>query len=296
MRYRSVALPPEHGGWGLLFEPILIGLVAAPSASGALIACAAVAVFLARQPLKVVLIDRAAGRRVPRTRHAVWFATGYVAIATLAGGAALGITGAALLVPVAWAAPLAAVQLAYDARNRSRGLLPELCGAAALAVTSSAIAIAGEWGLASAMALWAVTAARTLPAMVTVRTQVRRLRTARTDVRADEERAQSAGRPDEERAGPDGQSSQEGAPPAGRADESATAPLVTHALGMGTVYALQAVGLVPRGVVTVLAVLAARAGFTLRASAPRVRPQRIGIEELVIGLLVAALLGWLCRR
>jgi hypothetical protein len=264
LRYRSVALPPEHGGWGLLFEPILIGLVAAPSVGGALVATAAIAIFLARQPLKIVLVDRAARRRVPRTTHAAAFAVAYLALAVVTGGLAWRFTGHGLLLPIACAAPLALVQLVYDARNRSRELLPEVCGAAALAVSASAIAAASQWPLAAAFALWAVAAARTLPAMVTVRERVLRLHA--------EGRTQGPPR------------------------RPSAAPLIVHAAAMGAVYGIQRTGLVPRGVLTVLAVLAARAGFTLRASAPRVRAQRIGIAELVIGLLSSALLGWLCRR
>jgi hypothetical protein len=31
---RLVALPAEHGGWGLLLEPIALGLAVAPSLAG----------------------------------------------------------------------------------------------------------------------------------------------------------------------------------------------------------------------------------------------------------------------
>jgi hypothetical protein len=31
-RLRSVALPSEHGGWGLTLEPAVLGLLVAPSA------------------------------------------------------------------------------------------------------------------------------------------------------------------------------------------------------------------------------------------------------------------------
>ena len=33
--WRSVAVPTEHGGWGLTFEPVLLGLIVAPSWAGA---------------------------------------------------------------------------------------------------------------------------------------------------------------------------------------------------------------------------------------------------------------------
>ena len=257
MRYRAVALPPEHGGWGLLFEPILIGLIAAPSRTGVLLALAAIAAFLARQPLKILLTDLAARRRLPRTRHAAWFAAGYLLVCAAAAGLAFARVGARLLPPLAWAAPLALVQVAYDARNRSRGLLPELCGAAALAASVAAIAAAEGFHVRFAMALWAVAAGRTLPAMVTVRTRVLRLH--------------------------------------GEA-ASATPPLLAHVSAMAAIFWLQTQALVPRGVLTLLSILAARAGFSLRASAPPVRAQRIGIEELTVGLAAAVLLGVLTRR
>jgi len=253
---RSVALPPEHGGWGLLFEPIVIGLVAAPSLSGVLLGIAALGVFLARQPLKIVLTDRRAGRRVPRTRLASRFALGYLAVACAAGGTALVRADLSLLALLAAAAPLALVQIAFDARNRSRGLVPEVSGAAALAASAAAIPLADGWGLPQALALWAVAGARTIPAMVTVRTRVLRLH---------------------------------GEPASG------TPPLIAHAAAMSIVFALQRGSLLPRGLLTVLSILAARAAVTLRPTAPRVRAQRIGIAELIIGLVASTLLGWLAR-
>ena len=64
---RSVAVPSEHGGWGLTLEPGLLGLLVAPSAAGALLAIAALIAFVSRTPLKVVLVDRWRGRRLERT-------------------------------------------------------------------------------------------------------------------------------------------------------------------------------------------------------------------------------------
>ena len=294
-----MALPPEHGGWGLLFEPILIGLIAAPSAQGGLIAVAAVGVFLSRQPLKILLTDLIAKRRVPRMRHAAWFAAAYLSVGIICGGLALANTGRVLVLPLACAVPLALVQLAYDARNRSRGLLPEVCGAAALAVAAAAIAIADGWNTRFAMALWAVAAARTVPAMVTVRTRVLRMHArsevdARTEVRAYEREGEV--RTDErqgevqvdERKG----SVRETVAPG----PSSTAAFVAHATAMAVIYALQRPGFVSRAVLALLSVLAARAGVTLRASAPRVRAQRIGVEELIVGLASAAALGFFARR
>src|SRR5689334_962019 len=43
---RALALPTEHGGWGLLLEPLLLGLLIVPSAPGAAVAAAALGAFL----------------------------------------------------------------------------------------------------------------------------------------------------------------------------------------------------------------------------------------------------------
>ena len=69
--WRPVALPAEHGGWGFLAEPVVLGLVLAPSAAGLCLALAALAAFLARHPLRLALIDRRKGVRYPRTGLAV---------------------------------------------------------------------------------------------------------------------------------------------------------------------------------------------------------------------------------
>ena len=68
--WRSVAIPDEHGGWGLTAEPVLLGLLVAPSWPGVLLAVAAFVAFMVRSPLKVVLVDRWRRRRLPRTRLA----------------------------------------------------------------------------------------------------------------------------------------------------------------------------------------------------------------------------------
>ena len=48
---RAVAMPSEHGGWGLTTEPGLLGLLVEPSLAGAALAVAALLLFLVRQPV-----------------------------------------------------------------------------------------------------------------------------------------------------------------------------------------------------------------------------------------------------
>jgi hypothetical protein len=64
---RSVAVPTEHGGWDLTLEPVVLGLVIFPSGAGLCLASAALVGFMARMPLKVVLVDASRGRHLERT-------------------------------------------------------------------------------------------------------------------------------------------------------------------------------------------------------------------------------------
>ncbi|HET8798941.1 MAG TPA: YwiC-like family protein [Thermoanaerobaculia bacterium] len=164
---RPLALPSEHGGWGFLGEPILLGLLIAPSWPGALLAAAAVFGFLARHPLKLALQDAVRGRSYPRTPWCRALAAGYSSIAAVTLIRAL---TPGVFVPLALALPFAVIQAAYDARNRSRELLPELSGAVAMTGAGAAIAIAGGMPPTAALGLAGILIARFVPAILYVRT------------------------------------------------------------------------------------------------------------------------------
>ena len=175
-RWRGVAIPSEHGGWGLTLEPIVLGLLVAFSWPGMAIGAAAMLAFLVRTPLKLALVDRRRHRSLPRTRLA-----GKVAVGELLGVAALAVAaiatvGFAWLVPVLVALPLFAIELAYDVRSRGRRLVPELCGGVGMASVAAAIIVAGNGASALAAASALVVAARATASIPFVRTQVARLR------------------------------------------------------------------------------------------------------------------------
>src|SRR5215207_3579421 len=140
VRLKTVALPTEHGGWGITLEPVVLGLLVAPSFAGAGLALATVGAFLARHPFKIVAGDRRRGRRFARTPYAERFTLLYAA--AVSAGFALSLYSAkdyTLLLPLAAAAPLGAVQLWYDAAGRSRGLLPEVAGSVAMSAVAAAL-------------------------------------------------------------------------------------------------------------------------------------------------------------
>lgn len=175
VKIRSIALPTEHGGWGFTLEPILLGLLVAPSVSAWGISAAALGIFLARRPLKILSTDLVRGRWLPRSTVALIFALIY-------GGFALtGVVGAIFTsegpfwIPVLVAAPFALLALRADAHSKNRALVAELSGSVAMGATVAAITIAGGWDFLPSFGLWLVLAVRDIAAIVLVRGQVRRL-------------------------------------------------------------------------------------------------------------------------
>lgn len=249
IKLKTVALPAEHGGWGFLLEPILLGLLVAPSWAGLLIGLGMFAMFLTRHPLKMAVNDRRRGRRYVRTALAERFVVAYSAaiLAFLAG--ALLLTDLRVFLPLALALPLMVIQLYYDLTNRSRSVLPELIGPVGLAAASSSIALAGGWALADALPLWGIIAARAVPSVLYVRARLRL----------------EHGKP-----------------------VSAWPSLAAHLLGMAGVALLAALGDAPWLPIIVFVLLLGRAALGLSSRRKSVAPKVIGFREIAYGLLVVA--------
>jgi hypothetical protein len=179
---RAVAMPAEHGGWGLTLEPGLLGLLVAPSVAGLLLALGALLAFLVRTPLRLLLIGRRRGQR-PRTT----VATGRDRLARRVALLELTALGIAFLLAAAFAeqpgwwlpalvaAPLFLVALWYDMRSLSRHVVPEIVGSVAIASVAALGALAGgaAWPLASG--LWVILAARVVTSIPHVRAQILRI-------------------------------------------------------------------------------------------------------------------------
>ena len=172
----AIAVPSEHGGWSLTAEPVLLGLLVAPSVAGSALGAAAVLAFLARTPFKVVLVDRWRHRRLRRTVLAERVAAAeLVVLGALVAVAALR-TERTWWTPMVAAGPLVAVELWFDMRSRSRRLVPELCGAIGIASVAAAIARAGGAGWSVSLGLWIVLSARSIASVPFARAQVQRIK------------------------------------------------------------------------------------------------------------------------
>jgi hypothetical protein len=249
---RALALPSEHGGWGLLVEPIALGLLLAPSAPGACLGLAASAAFLARHPLKLVAGDRRRGTRHARTALAERVALGYLLVAAAALAGALALAAAALWVPLALAAPLAAVQLFSDARGRSRDVAAELAGSVALASSVAVIGLAGGLPMRIALALWLVLAARAVSSVLYVRARIRLDRGIDAGLRS---------------------------------------VYASHLAGLAIAGALVLLGDAPWLAVLALAVLSGRAVLGVSKLRRPLRPRMLGLQELGYGVLTVLLLA-----
>ena len=251
--WRAVALPAEHGGWGFLAEPVVLGLVLAPSAAGAILALAALAAFLGRHPLRLMLIDRRKGTRYPRTALAERVLAGYAVLALLLFAAALALAPAPFWLPLTVAAPIGLAALVFDALGRSREAFPEVAGAVALGASATAIALAGGAAAGPAWGAWALLALRAVVSVLYVRARIRLDRGLGASPRF---------------------------------------VLAGHAAALALVAVLARAGAAPWLALIAFTVLLARAswGLSPRRRQP-IRPQALGFQELGYGLLTLVLLA-----
>jgi hypothetical protein len=176
IRLRPIAIPVEHGGWGLVFEPIVLGLLLAPTLAGLLLSVAATGAFLARHPFKLAVADWRRNRSSRRSVLAGRFAILYLVFSTVALALAVKIGGGDLLLPLLLAAPIVLIQLTYDSLGSSRALIAELAGSVSIGAVATAIAIGGDLPRPAAYGLWAILAARTVPTILYLRARLSLLR------------------------------------------------------------------------------------------------------------------------
>jgi hypothetical protein len=171
---KTVALPNEHGAWGFLLEPALLGLMLAPSWAGGLLVLSGLGALLAQHPLSLALSDVRRGRTYPRTRLAWGFALGYGLLALTCLLAALAVAGSwTFLLPLLAVAPLVLLQLGFDAYGRGRALLPELAGVIAMPALAASLALVGGRTEGLAFVLWLTLVARNVPSILYVRARLR---------------------------------------------------------------------------------------------------------------------------
>ena len=164
-----IVLPPEHGSWSLLLEPLVTGFAIAFSPAVPWIALMTVGAFFGRQPLKWRVL---AGKNSPVARMAEKCFLLFFLI-TLVGAIGVALNaGTWAFFPLAVAAPMAIQQLVLDISTRGRSLIAELAGAVAISSSVAVMVVAAGLGLPSAIALWVVFACRFVPSILYVRNRL----------------------------------------------------------------------------------------------------------------------------
>lgn len=170
--FKSVALPAEHGSWSLVSEPIVLGLLIAPTWAGLALVVAAFFIFLFNRPFKVFWTDYRRGRFYERTALARRYTVIYGAVALAATIAAFALGGWQPFVPFLLAAPLLLIFMIYDQRP-GRHWQAELTAPVAFAALVMSVALAGGYSWIVSFALWGFMSARAVPAVIFVRARLR---------------------------------------------------------------------------------------------------------------------------
>jgi hypothetical protein len=157
-------------------EPAILGLLVVWSGAGAALAAAALVAFIARTPLKIVLVDRWRGRQLERSELAKRVLIADLILLLLFAAVAVATAQHSFWWPLAIAAPLICIELWHDMRSKSRRLVPELAGTIGIGSVAAAIALAGGTTGGVAAGLWLVIGARSLAAVLFVRVQLLRFK------------------------------------------------------------------------------------------------------------------------
>ncbi|HKI86857.1 MAG TPA: YwiC-like family protein [Thermoanaerobaculia bacterium] len=249
--WRSVVLPPEHGSWGLVAEPLVLGLAVSPSWAGLVLALGVLSAFLAYRPAKLFYGDSKRGRKFHRTRMALAFTSILALVSAVLFAASVGIAGARPLLAFLAAAPFALVFVAYDLAP-GRFWQAEAAAPVAFASSAAAVALAGSASWRLAAALCVIVVARALPSVLYVRARLRL------------ERGEPARR---------------------------RLALVAQALGLIAVSWMSVAGWLPRLAVLAMALLLLRASLGLSPWRHKASARAVGLSEVGWGALTVLIVA-----
>ncbi|GEM_PF-5735203 len=171
---RGVLWPAEHGAWGLIAEPVLLGICLRASAASFAVGVFCFSAFLFRTPLVRVLKAQRLSSPDPhavQVHRMLWICTGFM---ILSGATALYLSGAAWFITLSPAAVLGGWALYAQSRGKTRKLGPEIAAGAALAFPLAGMLSAGgvDRGITNTLTL--LLALKTILGILFVREQIRR--------------------------------------------------------------------------------------------------------------------------
>lgn len=246
---KSIALPVEHGAWGFLLEPLLAGMLIAPTLASPFICIFVIGAFLSRQPLKFVVGDALKRKRLPRTEVAIRYLAIFGSIALTGFVLSFFTADPKAFIPFAAAAPFVIYLIMQDAARQSREMLSELLAAAVLAASIASLALAGGLGYLMAAVLWITMLARLIPSVLYVRSRLRLEK--------------------------------------GK-EYNAAVPLAAHIAGLAVVTYFWYLGLGSVLVVAMAAFLLGRSALGLTSYRGKLTAKQLGVREVIYGIVYAA--------
>ncbi len=136
---KFVALPREHGSWGLTFEPLTLALIVGFSQEGILLFLGATFAFLAHQPARVLLTETS------QHKWAWIFLFLYSFLAAVFGFFYLQMATLQQALPTLVAIGLMFLYLIAEYFNLHRALLTELMGSVAMGLIALSIVLSANW-------------------------------------------------------------------------------------------------------------------------------------------------------
>lgn len=248
---KSIALPAEHGSWSLILEPLILGLILAPTWMGLSFALAMMAVFLVHQPAKVLLKAIRTGKSSERSRYAGYFLVGYLLAGVLFAIPALLQSTANFWLVISLIIPFALIQIVYDFRNESRNQIAEITGSIALSGGVALLVIIGDWQIGLALLLWLVMALRAVTSILYVRTFFRKQRNQEANIKGN---------------------------------------YLIHGIALSAVFLFAMQGMLPYLSIAPFIILFARAVHGLQSD-EAVKAQIIGIREVIFGILTVGFIA-----
>jgi YwiC-like protein len=142
-RDTSPMLPREHGAYGQLLFPLVTALaVGGPTVAACGLAVAGIALFVAHEPLLVVMGQRGVRAEREQTRRAWRWLAGSVLVATVSGTTALLMASASTRVAIFLPIVFAVVVAGFIAARREHTMAGEILSAVALSSLSLPVGLA----------------------------------------------------------------------------------------------------------------------------------------------------------
>ncbi|GBD90846.1 hypothetical protein BMS3Abin04_01566 [bacterium BMS3Abin04] len=172
---KQVAFPREHGSWGFVLEPLTLALLVAFTTDGFLIALSAFFIFLAHQPIRMLLNKKKNNHlKVKKTAFVIFFF--YLVISSLLLFCAISNEALLVFIPFIIAIVMMTVYLFLELLQLNRNLFTELFAPVAITFIATSIVLAADWEIDKVFVFWVVLVSRSIPTTFYLHEKIRMLK------------------------------------------------------------------------------------------------------------------------